>query len=686
MATNIGPRIGIEGEAEYRKQIEQITAKSKALAAELKSVASAFGKDAAAQDKARASAQVLEKQIENQRKAIKQYSEMVARSAQVKGEDATETQKWTTLLHNAEAELNRMEAELAETVEQERRMESQTDQTAGSVDGLSGKMRQLGSEAAKNMKAAGEAVKGFGEKLQGIGKKLTTYVTAPILAAGTASVKFASDTEESANKVEVAFGDQAAAVMKWSESALKSYGMAKGSALDYAATFGDMGTSMGLTQKAAADMATSLTGLAGDLSSFKNIDLDRAMTALNGVFTGETESLKGLGIVMTQTNLEAFALAQGIQKPIKEMTEAEKVQLRYAYVMEATKNAQGDFARTSDGAANSMRTTKETIKEVSASIGEVLLPIVAKILGHINDLLQTFTDLDDGQKKTIVTVLAVAAAIGPLLQVVGTLTVAIGGMMILGPAIAGIAAPILAVIGVLGALVAAGVLVYKNWDAIKQFGIDCWTELTEIWGEVKQGAIDAWGNAKAKAEELKQNALASWEDLKSGTIGKFEAIRSAAVTKFESIRSTVVSKIQAAKDGVHSAIERIKSFFNFSWSLPKIKLPHFSISGSFSLNPPSVPRLSVDWYAKAMERGMILRNPTICGAMGGKLLGGGERGAEAVVGVSSLDKMIRRSVQSAQPVRNFYFGDIVINGANKTTEQIARELLLAVERRLSAFA
>lgn len=686
MATNIGPRIGIEGEAEYRKQIEQITAKSKALAAELKSVASAFGKDAAAQDKARASAQVLEKQIENQRKAIKQYSEMVARSAQVKGEDATETQKWTTLLHNAEAELNRMEAELAETVEQERRMESQTDQTAGSVDGLSGKMRQLGSEAAKNMKAAGEAVKGFGEKLQGIGKKLTTYVTAPILAAGTASVKFASDTEESANKVEVAFGDQAAAVMKWSESALKSYGMAKGSALDYAATFGDMGTSMGLTQKAAADMATSLTGLAGDLSSFKNIDLDRAMTALNGVFTGETESLKGLGIVMTQTNLEAFALAQGIQKPIKEMTEAEKVQLRYAYVMEATKNAQGDFARTSDGAANSMRTTKETIKEVSASIGEVLLPIVAKILGHINDLLQTFTDLDDGQKKTIVTVLAVAAAIGPLLQVVGTLTVAIGGMMILGPAIAGIAAPILAVIGVLGALVAAGVLVYKNWDAIKQFGIDCWTELTEIWGEVKQGAIDAWGNAKAKAEELKQNALASWEDLKSGTIGKFEAIRSAAVTKFESIRSTVVTKIQAAKDGVHSAIERIKSFFNFSWSLPKIKLPHFSISGSFSLNPPSVPRLSVDWYAKAMERGMILQNPTIFGAMGGKLLGGGERGAEAVVGVNSLDKMIRRSVQSAQPVRNFYFGDIVINGANRTTEQMAREFQLILERRLSAFA
>ena len=152
----------------------------------------------------------------------------------------------------------------------------------------------------------------------------------------------------------------------------------------------------------------------------------------------------------------------------------------------------------------------------------------------------------------------------------------------------------------------------------------------------------------------------------------------------------MAEKIGAARDFVQGAVAKIKGFFNFSWSLPHIKLPHFSVSGGV---PPwgfggkgSLPSISVSWYAKAMERGMILRNPTIFGAMGGKLLGGGERGAEAVVGVSSLDKMIRRSVQSAQPVRNFYFGGINIYGANKTTEQMAREFQLAVERRLSAFA
>ena len=127
-----------------------------------------------------------------------------------------------------------------------------------------------------------------------------------------------------------------------------------------ASLFGDMGTSMGLPTDAAAKMSMSLTGLAGDLASFKNLSLDEVQTALAGVFTGETESLKRLGIVMTETNLDAYALANGFGKTTNEMTQAEKVQLRYAYIMEMTKNAQGDYARTADGTANSIRTFQES--------------------------------------------------------------------------------------------------------------------------------------------------------------------------------------------------------------------------------------------------------------------------------------------------------------------------------------
>ena len=100
---------------------------------------------------------------------------------------------------------------------------------------------------------------------------------------------------------------------------------------------------------------------------------------------------------------------------------------------------------------------------------------------------------------------------------------------------------------------------------------------------------------------------------------------------------------------IHGAIEKIKGFFNFEWSLPKIKLPHFSIQGSFSLNPPSVPHLAVEWYRKAMRDGMILTSPTILPAANGSLRGFGDAGPEAVVGVDSLRGMVASAVRSAMP-------------------------------------
>ena len=113
------------------------------------------------------------------------------------------------------------------------------------------------------------------------------------------------------------------------------------------------------------------------------------------------------------------------------------------------------------------------------------------------------------------------------------------------------------------------------------------------------------------------------------------------------IKSTISNVFNTIWSTVSGIVNKLKSVFNFSWSLPKIKLPHFSITGSFSLNPPSIPHFSVDWYKKAMSGGMILKDATIFGQSGGTLLGGGEAGDEAVVGVSSLRSMIQDAVQGA---------------------------------------
>lgn len=290
---------------------------------------------------------------------------------------------------------------------------------------FSADLRQFSSE----MQSALRDINRIGQDLQSVGNTMSIGFTLPILAAGAASVKMASDYEESLNKVNVAFGNSNESVKSFAKTTLDTFGIAEGTALDMAALFGDMATSMGLPQAEAANLSTSLVGLAGDLASFKNIGIEQATTALNGVFTGETESLKLLGIVMTEANLAQFALTQGITKSIKEMSQAEKVQLRYAFVMDKTKNAQGDFARTSGGAANQTRVLKERFKEIGQQLGVIILPAFTKLITGVNAALKGFQQLSPGVKTTIVVVGGLVAVIGPLLTAVGTILTLVPSMV-----------------------------------------------------------------------------------------------------------------------------------------------------------------------------------------------------------------------------------------------------------------
>ena len=294
-------------------------------------------------------------------------------------------------------------------------------------------------DALKGIGAAAERLvvklKKVGEKMSKIGKSMTTYLTLPLAAIAGASIKMASDFEESLNKVDVAFKSSSKEVRKFAETTLETFGIAEGTALDMAALFGDMATSMGIPTAEASVLSTSLVGLAGDLSSFKNINIKEVTTALNGVFNGETESLKRLGIVMTQTNLKHFALSQGMSDNIEKMTEAQKIQLRYAYILDKTKNAQGDFTRTSAGSANQMRIFSESVKELSVAFGEILLPYFTKAITYVNGVVKGFVNLSPATKKIIVVVAGLVAVMGPLLIGLGFLSTTIIPLLISGFAI-----------------------------------------------------------------------------------------------------------------------------------------------------------------------------------------------------------------------------------------------------------
>mgnify|MGYP002623640120 CR=1 FL=1 len=286
---------------------------------------------------------------------------------------------------------------------------------------LSIKLSLNDKQFQSNLKKSMRSLKKFGNSMKRTGQTLSTNFTLPVVALGVAAAKLSSDFEESLNKVNVAFGQSSKVIEDFAKTTLDSFGIAEGSALEMASLFGDMATSMGLSDSMAADMSKTLVGLAGDLASFKNIGIEQSQTALAGIFTGQTESLTNLGVVMTEANLKAFALTQGIDANFKSMSQASKVALRYRYVLEKTKNAQGDFARTSEGVANTTRSIQETFKELGKEVGDIILPITEKLLEITKKVVSAFKNLSDENKELVIKIALLGATLGPILLIFGSL-------------------------------------------------------------------------------------------------------------------------------------------------------------------------------------------------------------------------------------------------------------------------
>ena len=226
---------------------------------------------------------------------------------------------------------------------------------------------------------------------------------------GKQCLELGSDLAEVQNVVDVTFPKMTAQVDEFARSAAQSFGLSETMAKQYTGTFGAMAKAFGFTEKQAYDMGSTLTGLAGDVASFYNISQDEAYAKLKSVFTGETESLKDLGVVMTQTALDSYAMANGFGKTTSAMSEAEKVALRYQFVQDKLSAAQGDFARTSGSWANQCRVLSLQMQSLMATIGQGLINLFTPIIRVINTVIgklatlanafKSFTELITGNKS-----------------------------------------------------------------------------------------------------------------------------------------------------------------------------------------------------------------------------------------------------------------------------------------------
>jgi hypothetical protein len=266
----------------------------------------------------------------------------------------------------------------------------------------------------------------IGSKMQGIGAGMTIGLTAPLLLAGKASIDAASDMNESASKSQVVFGNWNGTIETFAQGAAKNLGMSRQAATEAAGTFGNLFTAMGIGQGPAADMSTSILQLAADLASFNNQDPKEVLDKLRAGLVGETEPLRSLGVNLNAAAVEARAMEMGLVDANGEVTTAGKAQASYALILEQTKTAQGDFARTSEGVANQQRISNAQMADAAAVMGQQLLPIQLKVTGAVSSLATAFSGLSPELQTVVLAIGGVLLAAGPVVGIIGTLVSVIG--------------------------------------------------------------------------------------------------------------------------------------------------------------------------------------------------------------------------------------------------------------------
>jgi hypothetical protein len=256
--------------------------------------------------------------------------------------------------------------------------------------------RMIQQESGKWDQAAKQSTDNIGNNFSSMFKKISAAALAikagqALLDLGKDAIAAASDLREVQNVVDVTFGSNAGQIETWAKNASAQFGLTETQAKKFTSTLGAMMKSAGLAGPEIVNMSTDLAGLAADMASFYNLDFETAFSKIRSGISGETEPLKQLGVNMSVANLEAYALSKGITKAFNDMSQGEQTMLRYQYLMQATADAQGDFARTSDGYANSMRRIDTALTSIKTSIGKTFLPIVEAATTGLADFIEKIT-------------------------------------------------------------------------------------------------------------------------------------------------------------------------------------------------------------------------------------------------------------------------------------------------------
>lgn len=747
MATNIGPKIGIDGEAEYKRQMSDIINQQKTLNSEMKKVKSSFDESTSAQKKNKAMAEVLSKQLDLAKQKRTALQEVIDKGNKKLEEQKQKLDELKSAEGDHTKEIANAQAEYDKTASALQTYQQQLNNTEADINKLDSALKNAtGPKAfAAEMEEASKKMKDVGEGMTKVGDSLSKGVTAPIVGLAGASIAAFKQVDAGMDIIVTKTGASGEALEDMQNRAKD---LATTIPTDFetaGSAIGEVNTRFGLTGDALEDLSGQFIKFAQingtDVSSSidsvqKAMDafgmgaedasgfLDElnvigqntgvSMDTLTSMITTNATAFQELGInasdaaalvgTLDATGIDATTVMAGLKKAQAEAAKsgtdmstvlqtafsspADAVDIfeskagpqLYAamqngtislgmfsssadYVNEAIGSVSDTFTNTLDPIDQWQLTLNQlqiTGAELGNSIATVAMPVLQELGTKVQEVGEWFNGLREDQQQTIVKTLAVAAAVGPVLSVGGKLISGVGSLIgVVGNLVGGIGGLTLSfnpVVAGIGLAIAAGVLLYKNWDTVKGYAEDLGNAISSTWGGITSATSEAWGMVK----------------------------------------TAISDKINAARDTVQSGIDAISGFFkNAVLKFPDIKLPHFSIVGEFSLKPPSVPHLSVDWYAKAYSQAVAFNQPTVIPTASGLKGFGDGAGAEIVIGQDLLLNTITDAVRNAYSVpgtSNTYGGATInVYGApgqdvSELADIVADKINADVARKRGAFA
>ena len=573
-----------------------------------------------------------------------------------------------------------------------------TGATGETLEGMKGSFDNIASTVPADMEDIGSAIGEVNTKFGSTGTELETLSTKFLMFAQLNDQDVSTAVDQT-QKALAAFGlgaESAGGLLDTMNKVAQDTGvgvdkLATG-LVENGAAFQELGLNidqatvvMGQLEKSGANSETVMAGLRKALkqATKEGKPLDQALSELQSTIENGSGSMDGL-----TASYELFGKSgDQIYAAVKNGT------LDFREFGNAAVDAGGSVDETFQATLDPVDQFKLAMQdlmlvgaELGAMIGEVLQPVLEALREKIAALKEWWSQLTPEQQAMIVKIGMIVAAIGPLLVIVGKVISVIGTIMtlapVLGTVIAAITGPIGLVIAAIGLLVAAGVWLYKHWDEVKQKAQEIWNaikenviqpiqqakqDLEQKWSEIKQAAVEKYESIRQKAEEIwsqikqkiiqpiidaKKDVEEKIQNLKKSVEEKWEALKTSIGNKVEDIKEKLTKPFKDAKQTIDEAIQFVKDLFPlklgklFNLTIPKIDIDGgtfpWGIGGKGT--PPSISVGDINWFKKAMDGGIILDGATIFGMMNGQLLGGGEAGRELIVGVNSLQNMIRQSM------------------------------------------